>query len=303
LVTVETAKHRLFTFLEAEVIPDHRLITFGFSDAFFLAVLSSKIHVIWSLSTGGRLEDRPVYNKTRCFEPFPFPALEEGELKQRIRDLGERLDSLRKRQQAQYPDLTLTGIYNVLEAVRAGTVLTLKERTIHDQGLVSILLQLHDELDAAVLEAYGWSDLSRSVGVSPTRGEKESGRDAQSLCEELLTRLVALNHARAAEEKTGIIRYLRPDYQNPAGQAPAADAPTLPGTETLSSHPKSKIQNPKSILPWPDGISAQFAAIQKLLPTHGPDAEVLSAQFGKKSAKRTQQVTEILETLGGLGKL
>jgi hypothetical protein len=34
--------------------------------------------------------------------------------------------------------------------------------------------------------------------------------------QQLLTRLVALNHERAAEEKRGLIRWLRPDFQAPA---------------------------------------------------------------------------------------
>src|SRR5690606_26747436 len=42
----------------------------------------------------------------------------------------------------------------------AASTLTAKEKTIHEQGLVSILKQLHDDLDAAVAEAYGWPDLS-----------------------------------------------------------------------------------------------------------------------------------------------
>lgn len=40
------------------------------------------------------------------------------------------------------------------------SLLTAKEKQIHDQGLVTVLRQIHDELDAAVLEGYGWSDLS-----------------------------------------------------------------------------------------------------------------------------------------------
>ncbi|MCY7371849.1 MAG: hypothetical protein LH479_13555 [Polaromonas sp.] len=55
--------------------------------------------------------------------------------------------------------LTLTGLYNVLEALRDGRPLTLKEKVIHTQGLVSVLKDLHDESDAAVLPAYGWDDL------------------------------------------------------------------------------------------------------------------------------------------------
>ncbi|MGH8191059.1 MAG: hypothetical protein ACREP2_06400, partial [Rhodanobacteraceae bacterium] len=89
----------------------------------------------------------------------PTSPLKGEALVARIRDLGEQLDAPRTRQQGLHPDLTLTGMYNVLEKLRSGQTLTAKERTIHEHGLVSVLRQLHDELDAAVLDAYGWSDL------------------------------------------------------------------------------------------------------------------------------------------------
>ena len=161
------------------------------------------------------------YIKTSCFEPFPFPALEEGDLKQRIRDLGERLDAHRKRQQELHPDLTLTGIYNVLEKLRAGEALTAKDKEIHDKGLVSVLKQIHDDLDAAVLEAYGWADLATAIPLADILAR--GGPDAEALEQQLLTRLVALNHERAAEEKRGLIRWLRPDFQAP-GAATAQQA-------------------------------------------------------------------------------
>ena len=44
------------------------------------------------------------------FHPFPFPDPPE-KLKQKIRELGERLDTHRKNIQAQHPDITLTGMY------------------------------------------------------------------------------------------------------------------------------------------------------------------------------------------------
>ncbi len=53
-------------------------------------------------------------------------------------------------------------MYNVLEKLRSGETLTAKEKQIHDQGLVTVLRQIHDELDEAVLEAYGWSDLKEA---------------------------------------------------------------------------------------------------------------------------------------------
>jgi len=71
------------------------------------------------------------------------------------------LDAHRKQQQAAHPDLTITGMYNVLEKLRSGEALTAKDKVIHEQGLVSVLKKLHDDLDAAVFDAYGWPhDLS-----------------------------------------------------------------------------------------------------------------------------------------------
>ena len=64
VVTVETAKHRIFVFLDASVLPDNRLIVFAAEAADLFGVLSSRPHVIWTLSRGGTLEDRPIYTKS-----------------------------------------------------------------------------------------------------------------------------------------------------------------------------------------------------------------------------------------------
>jgi len=152
IATVETAKHRIFQFLNANVLPDNKLVVIALDDALHLSVLSSRIHIVFALSRGAQLGPTPVYPKTECFDPFPFPACDEA-AKTRIRALGEELDAHRKRVQAQHPGLSLTAMYNVLEALRAGRALTAKEQTIHDDGLVSVLRQLHDELDAAVFAA------------------------------------------------------------------------------------------------------------------------------------------------------
>lgn len=153
---------------------------------------------LWALAAGGRLGvgSDPRYNKTRCFDPFPFPT--PTELQQsRICALAESLDAHRKRQQAQHPDLTTTGMYNVLEKLRSGAKLSATEQKIREHGLVSVLKQIHDDIDAAVSDAYGWPyDLSD---------------------EQILERLVALNAERAAEERRGLVRWLRPEFQNLSG--------------------------------------------------------------------------------------
>ena len=283
--TTETAKHRVFQFIPVETLADHMIVCIASDDAFHLGVLSSNVHITWALARGGTLEDRPRYNKSVCFDPFPFPALEECSLKQRIRDLGERLDAHRKRQQELHPGLTLTGMYNVLEKIRAGETLNAKEKTIHDQGLITLLQQLHDELDAAVLEAYGWSDLH------PINATNES---------ELLTRLVALNHTRAVEEKSGLIRWLRPEYQNPTQQQ--ATQTTLAGTETPSS---LKTKNLKiATLAWPEKLPKQVTLVRQLLTTNpAATPEELSNHFGRKNQKRVDQIEGIIETLKGLGQV
>ena len=84
-------------------------------------------------------------------------------------------------------------------ANRRSLELTDKERLIHEQGLISVLRELHDQLDAAVAEAYGLGGNDRD-GRSPSD-------DA------ILTHLCTLNAQRAAEERNGHIRWLRPEFQ------------------------------------------------------------------------------------------
>jgi len=194
--TTETSKHRLFQFIDADVTPDHMVVAIGSEDAFILGVLSAKVHTTWALRAGGWLGvgNDPRYSKSRCFDPFPFPDPDESQ-KAEIARIAEALDGHRKRAQADHPDISLTGTYNVLEKLRTGAGLTEADEDIKSRAFVLILRELHDQLEAAVLAAYGWP---------------------QGLAEDdILTRLVALNKQRAAEEASGNIRWLRPDYQIP----------------------------------------------------------------------------------------
>ncbi|EJF08568.1 hypothetical protein O71_20202, partial [Pontibacter sp. BAB1700] len=143
--------------------------------------------------------------------------------KEHIRGIAEQLDAHRKQRQAQHPSLTITDMYNVLEKLRSGEALSAKEQKTHEQGLVSILLQLHTELDASVAAAYGWP--------------------ANLPEEEILERLVALNKERAAEEARGLVRWLRPEYQNPQG--------TQQTEIGLSTKTKVAKATAKETLAWP----------------------------------------------------
>ena len=118
---VETSKHRIFQFLDAAILPDNKLVVIALADAFHLGVLSSRVHTTYALISGSWLGvgNDPVYAKTRCFDPFPFPDC-TAQQKEKIRALADSLDAHRKRAQAQH-GIGLTDIYNVLEKVRAAS--------------------------------------------------------------------------------------------------------------------------------------------------------------------------------------
>ncbi|MFW6342844.1 MAG: class I SAM-dependent DNA methyltransferase, partial [Halothiobacillaceae bacterium] len=281
IATVETSKHRVFQFLDANILPDNRLINIALDSATHLGVLGSRLHVCWSFASGSRLGvgNDPVYVKTRCFETFPFPDLTDAQA-QKIAELAERIDAHRKRQQAAHSDLTLTGMYNVLEKLRAGSSLTKKEQAIHEQGLVSVLRELHDELDRAVFAAYGWDDLADQLVGRPgaTTPLPDKPAEQSQAEEELLTRLVALNARRAAEEARGEVRWLRPDYQAPeaaqGGIQTAADLQVDPA-QAATVTPAAKAN-------WPRDMAGQVAAVRDALASGPQDCAQIAAGFKRR---------------------
>ena len=293
--TPETAKHRVFQFLEAVLLPDNRLTNVASDDSCCLGVLSSRAHICWALAAGGRLEDRPIFTKATCFDPFPFPDISDNQ-RFHIANLSEQLDAHRKRQQVLYPDLTLTGMYNVLEVLRRGEPLTAKEKVIHEQGLVSLLAQIHDELDAAVLDAYGWSDLAPALvgkpgGTTPYPDKPTEQAEAE---EELLQRLVDLNAERAAEEARGLVRWLRPDFQNPEGERASQVAIEAAEGETAGEPVAAKKQQ------WPKGLSDQVRAVRDALAAQPApmSAEQIARQFNRAQTKKVEEVLAALVALG-----
>jgi hypothetical protein len=232
-----------------------------------------------------------------------FPAATDAQ-KQNIRELGEALDAHRKKQQAAYPGLTITGMYNVLEKLRTDEELTAKEKKIHDDGLVSVLKKIHDDLDAAVFDAYGWP--------------------ATLSDDEILERLVALNHERAAEEKRGLIRWLRPEFQNQfqnkdgagdvqqtidAGDADdnddaddgqVAEKPKR-GRDAAKKFAGKGAKSPSAAKQaWPKDLAEQTRAVRAALAATGGIVTAADVAKQFKNAK-TPRVEEILDTLVALG--
>ena len=166
IVTPTTSKHRLFTWLKAEVLPHNALIAFARDDDYAFGVLHSSIHELWSRASGTQLREVESgfrYTPTTCFETFPFPQ-PTGEQRAAIAEAARQLNELREgwlnpegAAESELKKRTLTNLYNARPT----------------------WLQLaHEQLDKAVFDAYGWPDDLADP--------------------EILERLLALNLERAA---------------------------------------------------------------------------------------------------------
>ena len=142
-----------------------------------------------------RIGNDPIYvNSSKVFDPFPFPDRSDA-----VAAIAERLDTTRRTALAESPALTMTGLYNYVAAIREGALLPEQEAAA-TRARAFIVAKLHDDLDVAVADAYGWGEEWRRAPLPPA---------------EIVRRLVALNAERAAEEAQGQVRWLRPDYQRP----------------------------------------------------------------------------------------
>jgi type II restriction/modification system DNA methylase subunit YeeA len=186
IVTPEVAKHRLFAWIPTSVIPDHKLHVFAREDDFFFGVLHSAIHETWTIATCswiGKGND-PSYNSDSTFDTFPFPwppGTEPSEAESRIvfaiaeaaRELVRLRDAWLNPPGASEADL--------------------KSRTLTNlyNDRPEWLANAHRALDPAVFAAYGWpADLGK---------------------QEILSRLLALNHERARKQPAAVVRRKKSD--------------------------------------------------------------------------------------------
>ena len=146
--TSMVSQHRMFAWIDGDVLPENTIIAFASDDDYFFGVLQSRQHLVWASAIGTQLESRPRYTPTTCFETFPFPeptdeqreaiataAVELNQLRENWRNPTDMFgnpalnaDQLRRR--------TLTNLYNEYP---------------------TWLANAHAVLDAAVADAYGWS--------------------------------------------------------------------------------------------------------------------------------------------------
>jgi hypothetical protein len=155
-------------------------------------------------------------------------------------------------------------------------VLNAKEQVTHEEGLISVLRQLHDDLDAAVVAAYG-------LPITATD-------------DEILAFLCKLNAERAAEERSGLIRWLRPSFQHPEAITTQA---TMGTADTETATPAKVKATGK--LAWPKTLAEQAQAVRAGLAAAAGPVDVVTLAKNFKGTK-TDRLEDILETLASLGQ-
>jgi type II restriction/modification system DNA methylase subunit YeeA len=186
LATPRVSKHRVFVWVSPEILPSDATVAFARHDDFFFGVLQSRFHEVWALKLGTRLETRPRYTPTTCFETFPLPPATAAQTAA-IESVAIELYALRDRwlnptewmhqQTVEFPGsaegpwaryidtatvVANTGLglvrYPRLEPKDASSAKMLKVRTLTKlyNERPTWLDNAHKALDAAVAAAYGW---------------------------------------------------------------------------------------------------------------------------------------------------
>jgi len=161
-----------------------------------LCLVQSQVHEFWARFFSATFGDGLRYTPSDCFETFPFP---EGW------DTHPALDAAGR----AYYD------FRAALMVRNDEGLTKTYNRFHDEGErdpeILKLRELHAAMDRAVLDAYGWGDISTDCAfVADFTEEDEEGNEVGKsvryrwpdvVHDEVLARLLALNAQRAKEER------------------------------------------------------------------------------------------------------
>ncbi|WP_437602023.1 DNA methyltransferase [Sorangium sp. So ce590] len=186
LVAARVTKHLCFAFQPAGRTFSDQLCVFAIDDHARFAVLQSRAHESWARLLSSTMGEGLRYAPSDCVETFPFPHPERLAAGGRVEAAGERLYTARAALMVELGE-GLTAMYNLLKAPACAR-----------PGVVE-LRRLHEEMDRAVLAAYGFGDIEVPPYTTPVTPRERSAAGAFE--DEVIDRLFALNEARAAEEE------------------------------------------------------------------------------------------------------
>jgi hypothetical protein len=214
LVTSRVTKHLCISGQPtSRVFAETSYVWPGFGHSQF-ATLQSRIHELWARLLSSSMKTDLRYAASDCFDTFPFPASSHLTETSKLAAIGQRLYDARAKLMVER-NQGLTATYNQL-----------KEPTNQDRTIVT-LRRLHEDMDRAVLEAYGWSDIAVPPFVTPVTPAEKAAFDR--FRDAVIDRLFALNAARAAAEaETGARRPPQSARKVPSRLPAKANKPSRP---------------------------------------------------------------------------
>ena len=183
------------TYLPNGMVCNEKIVIFPFNGPEVFVVLQSRVHETWARFFSTTLKDDLQYTPSDCFETFPFP--DDWQTCPVYASVGEAYHE-----------------YRAALMIERNEGMTKTYNRFHDPyengSEINHLRELHAAMDRAVLDAYGWTDISSDCDFfldykieETTWGTKKKPyryRWPDETRDEVLARLLFLNAARAAEE-------------------------------------------------------------------------------------------------------
>jgi hypothetical protein len=202
-------KHLNFSAMPTGYVFTHALYIFATDRWDLFTVVQSTLHEVWARKYSGSLETRLRYSPSKCFDTFVFPVGLWQKAAPGLAELGERYH-VQRRELMLALRLGLTKIYNLFHArdlsPEVVARVSKKDADTAAFGLEALLemRRLHDALDLAVRDAYGWQDLDLEHDFHEVEYLAENDRVRYTISpaarREVLNRLLAENHARIEAE-------------------------------------------------------------------------------------------------------
>lgn len=223
LVISRVTERAGLTWMPSKTVFAETVVVFAHTEDAVFAVLQSQVHDVWARFFSSSLGLTLRYSPSDCFETFPLPTVycdrtalkRNGAIYYRFR--AELMCTRNK---------GLTALYNDFH-----------DPDVDDPGIAH-LRDLHDDMDRAVLDAYGWNDIQPKCEFIPEFENEEDEEDdgkpkkkryryrwPDEIRDEVLARLLELNRQRAMEEGQVVTPDPEPKPSAPKKPKPTKDKP------------------------------------------------------------------------------
>lgn len=184
LVVALTSRTLMPVRVSNDAVFSHAVVVFADNSWSFQGTISSTIHQNWAITYGSAMRGDPRYTPSDVFVPFPRPNATEA-----LEDTGRTLHEGRREIMLRR-GLGLTKLYNLVNDPDVSSA---------GDADVARLREIHVELDHAVMDAYGWGDVTLDHGFHTYR-QMTRWTVSPAARVEILDRLLEENHRRAAQQ-------------------------------------------------------------------------------------------------------